>query len=100
MSVSLKIFDAPLTQKYRAISDVSDVLKRARYRMLKAPPMMVGLHTSSPTLELSALKGLFLGDRPRVVFCDDPIPKMHDSWPILLFCFEAVIKLYESGELA
>jgi hypothetical protein len=94
-----KTFDTPCTRKYRAISDVMHMLKRARYRMLKTPPMAIGLNISDPTLELPALKMLFLGVLPPVVFCDDPITKMHDSLPMLLFRFETLIKVYEAGQL-
>jgi hypothetical protein len=43
--------DIPCTQKYRAISDVLHLLKRARHRMFKSPSMVVGL--SAQTEELT-----------------------------------------------
>jgi hypothetical protein len=40
------------------------------------------------------------GDLPAVVFSDEQVTKMHDSLPMALFCFEILLKLYESREVA
>jgi hypothetical protein len=40
--------EMPSKWHYRALSNLLHILKRARYRMLKEPPMVVGLETSSP----------------------------------------------------
>jgi hypothetical protein len=89
-----------LYYRYRACSDVLHLLKRVRYRMLKSPPMVVGLEVTSPELNLGELKTLFKGFVPNVVFSDDPITKMHDSLPMVLFRFESLLKLDEGGQLA
>jgi hypothetical protein len=62
--------------------------------------MVVGLDQDSPELSLGSLVGL-LGDRlPAVIFSDDPITKMHDSPPMVLFRFEILANFYEACELA
>jgi hypothetical protein len=42
---------------------------------------------------------LVRGDLPSIVFSDDPLTKMHDSLPMVLFRFECLVKLYEAKEL-
>jgi hypothetical protein len=64
--------------------------KRPQYRMLKMRPMVVGLNTSSPTLELVILKKMLLGTMPPIVFYDDPIARIHDSLSMLLFRFKMI----------
>jgi hypothetical protein len=86
----------PCTQKDRAISDVLHLLKRARYRMLKSPSMVVGISAETKELNLPELKRLLIGDLPAVVLCDEPITKMHDSLPMVLFRFETLVKLQEN----
>jgi hypothetical protein len=84
---------------YPVLSDLLHIMKRARYRMLKEQPMVVGLETSSPELSLRRLVRL-LGDvLLAVVFSDGPITKMHDSLPMVLFRFEILVKLYEVREM-
>jgi hypothetical protein len=68
--------------------------------MLKEPPMVVGLETSSPELSLSRLVRLLGDDLPAVVFSDDPVTKMHYSLPMVIFRFEIVVKLYDAREVA
>jgi hypothetical protein len=68
--------------------------------MLKQPPMVVGTDLSSPTLDLAVLKVLLIGDLPYIVLSDEPITKMHDSLPMILFRFGVLIKLYEAREFA
>jgi hypothetical protein len=53
--------------------------------MLKEPPVVVGLETSSPELSLSRLVRLLGDDLPAVVFSDDPVTKIHDSLPTVPF---------------
>jgi hypothetical protein len=89
----------PLKQRCRLLSDILHILKRARYRMLKSPAMVVGLDTSSPELNLERLIRLLADDLSPVVFSDDPITKMHDSLPMVLFRFEILMKLYEAREM-
>jgi hypothetical protein len=88
----------PDKQHYHPISDILHALKRARYRMLKKPPMVVGLTTDSQELDLERLVLLLADDLPAVVFSDDQMTKMHDSLPMVLFRFEILLKIYEAGE--
>jgi hypothetical protein len=102
---SLELFitnpvEVPSKWHNRAISDLLHILKRARYRMLKEPPMVVGVETSSPELPSSRLVRLLGDDLPPVVFSDDPVTKMPDSPPTVLFRFEILVKLYEAREMA
>jgi hypothetical protein len=83
---------------YHVISDILHILKRVRYQMLKQPPMVVGLREDSPELSLGFLIHLIRDDLPAVVFSDQPMTKMHDSLPMVLFRFEILVKLYEAGE--
>jgi hypothetical protein len=94
-----KGFDVPLLQKFRPISDILHILKRARYWMLKNPPMVIGMDPTAPALDVQVLRDLFRGDLPSIVFCDDPITKMHDSLPMVLFRFECLVKLHEAKQL-
>jgi hypothetical protein len=91
--------DIPLKQRYRAISDILHILKRARYRMLKKTMMVIGLVTSSAELNLRRLTDLLSDDLSPIVFSDEPITKMHDSLPMVLFRFEVLLRLYEAREL-
>jgi hypothetical protein len=61
--------------------------------------MVVGLDPDSPELSFGNLFGLLGDDLPAIVFNDDPITKMHDSLPMLLFRFKVLVKLYEVREL-
>jgi hypothetical protein len=90
----------PSKQHYRAILDLLYLLKCARYRALKNRPMVVGLDPDPPELSLGNLIGLLGDDLPAVVFRDDPITKMHDSLPMVLFRLGILVKLYEVRELA
>jgi hypothetical protein len=85
-------------QHSHAISDV--LLKRARYRMLKKPPIMVGLDADSLELSLGHVVRLLGGDLPAVVFSDEPTAKMHDSLLMVLFRLESLIKLPDAQEPA
>jgi hypothetical protein len=91
-------YDVPRTQKFRAISDILHILKRARYWMLKNPQMVVGLDSTARSLDVQVLRDLFRGDLPAIVFCDDKITKMYDSLPMVLFRFECLGKLQEARE--
>jgi cytochrome c oxidase assembly factor CtaG len=62
--------------------------------------MVVGLDLASPELSLGNLVSLLGDDLPAVVLSDDPITKMYDSLPMVLFRFEILVKLYEARELA
>jgi hypothetical protein len=78
---NLKLFitnpvEMPSKRHYRELSDLLHILKRIRYRMLKEPPMVVGLEASSPELSLSRLVRLLGDDLPAVLFSDDPVTKM------------------------
>jgi hypothetical protein len=90
--------EMPHKQHYHAILDILHILKRVRYRMLKQPPMVVGLRQDSPELFLGSLIHLIRDDLPAVVFSDKPVSKMHDSLPMVLFRFEILVKLYEARE--
>jgi hypothetical protein len=85
---------------YRALSDHLHILKRVWYRILKEPSMVAGLERSPPELSLSRLVRLLGDDLQAVVFSDDPVTKMHDSLPMVLFLFEILVKLYEAREMA
>jgi hypothetical protein len=65
--------EMPSKRHYHALSDLLHILKRARYRMLKEPSIVVDLETSSPELSLSRLVRLLGNDLPTVVFSDDPV---------------------------
>jgi hypothetical protein len=97
MDVLKKTHNLPTTQKFRSLSDILHALKRARYRMLSDPPMVVGLLATDQMLDVQILRDLFRGDLPAIVFCNDPITKMHDSLPMVLFRFECLVKIYEAG---
>jgi hypothetical protein len=90
----------PNKRHYHALSDLLYILKHVRYCMLKEPPMVIGLETSSLELSLSRLVRLLGDDLPAVVFSDYPVTKMHDSLPMVLFRFEILMKLYEAREMA
>jgi hypothetical protein len=60
----------------------------------------VSLDPDSPEISLGNNVGLLGDDLPAVVFNDDPITKMHDSLPMVLFHFEILVKLSEARELA
>jgi hypothetical protein len=90
----------PSKRHYLTLSDLLHILKRARYYMLKDPRMVVGLETSFPELSLSRLVRLLGDDLPAVVFNDDPVTKIRDSLPMVLFRFEILVKLYEAREMA
>jgi hypothetical protein len=62
--------------------------------------VIVGLDQDSPELSFSNLVGLLSDDRRAAVLSDDPITKMHDSLPMVLFRFEILVKYYETRELA
>jgi hypothetical protein len=94
-----KPWEIPLRQRYHPISDVLHLLKRARYRMLKRPSMVVGLDTSSAELNLECLINSLRDDLSPIVFSDEAITKMHDSLPMVLFRFDILLKLYEAREL-
>jgi hypothetical protein len=90
--------ETPDKRPYHPISDILHLLKRARYRMLKKLAMVVGLDINSPELNLERLVRLLGDDLPAIVFSDDPITKMHDSLPMVLFRFEILLKIYEARE--
>jgi hypothetical protein len=71
-------FNMPTTQRFRAVSDILHILKRARYWMLKNRPMVVGLDRTTPALDVQVLHELFRGHLLAIVFSDEPITKMHD----------------------
>jgi hypothetical protein len=50
-------------------------------------------------LYLQHLIDLLRDDLSPIVFSDDPITKMYDSLPMVLFRFEILLKLYEAREL-
>jgi hypothetical protein len=58
--------------------------------------MVVGLDPDSSELSHSNLVGLLGYNLPAIVFSDDPITKMHDSLPVVLFRFEIQVKLYHA----
>jgi hypothetical protein len=60
--------------------------------------MVVGLRQDSPELSLGSLIHLIRDDLLAVVFSDEPVTKMHDSLPMVLFRFEIRVKLYEACE--
>jgi hypothetical protein len=93
-----KPWEIPSKRHYHPISDILHLLKRARYRMLKKPHMIIGLDTDSPELNLENLILLLADDLPAVVFSDEQITKMHDSLPMVLFRFEILLKIYEARE--
>jgi hypothetical protein len=67
--------------------------------MLKNLSMAVGFDTSLQELGLDRLVVL-LADHPLpVVLSDDAIAKMHDSLPMVLFCFDILLKFYEAREM-
>jgi hypothetical protein len=66
--------------------------------MLKKTRMVVGLDGNSIELDLQRLIDLLRDDLSSTVFSDDPITKMYDSLPMVLFRFEILLKLYEARE--
>jgi hypothetical protein len=62
--------------------------------------MAVGLNPDPPKLPLGNLISLLGGDLPAIVFSDDPIAKMHDSIPMVLFRFGILVKPSETYKLA
>jgi hypothetical protein len=50
-------------------------------------------------LSLSRLVRLLGNDLTAVIFSDDPVTKMHDSLPMVLFRFEIPVKLYQAREM-
>jgi hypothetical protein len=54
--------------------------------MLKQTMMMVGLETGTVELNLQCLIELLYDDLPPIVSSDDPMTKMHESLPMILFC--------------
>jgi hypothetical protein len=98
MQTFVRFSDVPRARHYHPISDILHILKRARYRMVKKVPMVVGLETDTAELRLERLIGIIGNDLPSVVFSDDPITKMHDSLPIALFRFGILQELYEARE--
>jgi hypothetical protein len=67
--------------------------------MLKKIRMVVGLDGNSIELDLQRLIDLLCDDLSPIVFSDNPITKMYDSLPMVLFRFEIILKLYEAREL-
>jgi hypothetical protein len=67
--------------------------------MLKKMRMVVGLGRNSIKLDLQRLIDLLRDDLSPFVFSDDPITKMYDSLPMVLFRFEILLKLCEAREL-
>jgi hypothetical protein len=67
--------------------------------MLKKIRMVVGLDGNSIESDLQRLADLLRDNLSPIVFSDDPITKMDDSLPMVLFHFEILLKLYEAQEL-
>jgi hypothetical protein len=67
--------------------------------MPKKIRMVVGLDSNSIELDLQRLIDLLRNDLSPIVFSDDPINKMYDSLPQVLFRFEILLKLYEARKL-
>jgi hypothetical protein len=61
--------------------------------------MVLGLDPDSPELSSGNLIDLRGDELPAVVFSDDPITKMHNSLPRVLFRFEILVKPSEAREL-
>jgi hypothetical protein len=61
--------------------------------------MVVDLDSNSIELYLQRLIDLLRDDLSPTVFSDDPITKMYDSLPMVLFRFEILLKLYEARKL-
>jgi hypothetical protein len=91
--------ESPSKQHDCAISDLLYLLRRA-LSSTEEFPVVVRLDPDSPELSRANLVGLFDKSLPAVVFSDDPITKMHDSLPTVVFRFEILVKLYEARELA
>jgi hypothetical protein len=89
----------PHKRGYHQISNVLHLLKRAHYRMLKNPPVVISLGITSPELNLVRLIDLLGEDLPSMVFSDDAITKMHDSLPMVIFRFEVLLKIDEARKL-
>jgi hypothetical protein len=90
----------PEKQFFHPNSDILHALKGARYRLRTNQPMVVGITTDSTELHLKRLV-LFLPDNlSAVVFSNDPITKMHDSLPMVLFRFEIRLTISEARECA
>jgi hypothetical protein len=61
--------------------------------------LVVGLDGNSIELDFQRLIDLLRHDLSPIVCSDDPITKMYDSLPMVLFRFEIPLKLYEAREL-
>jgi hypothetical protein len=90
--------DVPRVQKYRVLLDVLHLLKGTRHRTLKGPAMIVRLEVTSRDLTHQTWKTLLARDIPPIVFSEDPVTKMQNSLPIILFRFETRLELYEARE--
>jgi hypothetical protein len=62
--------------------------------------MVVGLDGNLIELDLQRLSDLLRDDLSPIVFNDDPITKMYDSLPMVLFHFEILLKPSEARELS
>jgi hypothetical protein len=89
----------PLKRHCPAFSEILHLLKCGRYRMLKKIRMVVCLDNNSIELDFQRLIDLLPNDLSPIVFSDDPITKMYDSLPMILFRFEILLNLYEAREL-
>jgi hypothetical protein len=79
------------------VSDPLHLLKRVRYRMVNGKwPLVVGLDASSTRLKLLDLMSLVGECLPHVVFSNDPITKVHDSLPMMLFRFEVLLRVLDA----
>jgi hypothetical protein len=67
--------------------------------MLKKIRVVIGLDGNLLELDLYHLIDFLRDDLSLIVFSDDPITKMYDSLPKVLFRFETLLKLYEAREL-
>ena len=79
----------------RIICDPSHLFKRLRYRLL-SNLIHCGFFMNSKTIDVRKLR-VVLFYLPSAVFRNDPISKMHDNLPILLFSVENFIRLYQKG---
>jgi hypothetical protein len=66
--------------------------------MLRKNAMVMGLEIDMAQLDLEGFIEVILCDLPAVVFSDEQVTKIHNSLPMALFCFEILLKLYESRE--
>jgi hypothetical protein len=69
------------------------ILSSARYHMLNSPSMVLGLDISWQELNLEYFVVVLSEDPWPIDFSNDPITKMHDSLPIVLFPFDVLMKL-------